>query len=101
MSNAEIIEELDLKEGHLYVLKDGIFEEIITDPEDNLRKIRIISDAFESAVNLQKRMRTNLEGYKPDLTMVCSAILHFFANDPKATNVVRDYVLSKFSALNE
>ncbi len=101
MNSNNIIEELDLKEGHLYVVKDGVFEEIVTDPEDSLRKIRIIADAYESVICLQKKMRSELGGYKPDLTMVCSSVLHFFSNDPAAPVVVRDYVLKKFSVLDK
>ena len=91
-------DEEDLEEGELYVFKKGVLEHIQKDPEDNLKKVRILDDAFEKAVTIQRGMRSKLNGYKPDLTMVISALIETGASDADhAANVVKSYAKRMFS----
>ena len=92
------MEDNELEEGELYVLKKGVLEHLQRDPDDNLRKIRITDDAFETLVNVQRSMRKNLNGYKPDITVVCSAIIKHGASDVEQAQVaVKDYVQKIFN----
>jgi len=96
---SDISDEGDnLEEGELYVFKKGVLEHLHRDPEDNLRKIRITDGAYEVAVDVQKKLRKSLKGYKPDITMVISALIEDAANDSKnATEVVKGYAQKMFS----
>lgn len=91
-------EEEALEEGELYVFKKGALEHIQRDPDDNLRKVRITDDAFEKATVVQRSMRRLLNGYKPDITMVISALIETGASDAeKAAEVVKGYAKKMFS----
>jgi len=99
-SKENYVEEADceLEEGELYVMKKGVLEHLQRDPEDNLRKIRITDDGYKALVEIQRGMRKSLKGYKPDLTIVCSAILENAASDPEgATTVVKEYAQNVFA----
>lgn len=80
----------ELKEGALYVFQDGDFVEIQRDPEDTLKKVRLLDDAISAATHLQKHMRKALGGYKPDLTTVCSALIIAKAKEDDASKAVVD-----------
>lgn len=84
----------DLTEGKLYKLEDGELIELIIDKEE-LRKVKITDDAIKAATEVQKKMRTVLNGFKPDITTVCSALIKAQANSSNATQVVADYWLEK------
>lgn len=88
-----------LEEGHLYTVRNGVLEEIPIDPEDTMRKLRITHSAIEAATQVQRRMRKVLGGYKPDLSMVCSALIEGGAENENATEVVRQYALKTFSSI--
>jgi hypothetical protein len=94
----EEIVEGELEEGELYVLKKGVLEHLQKDPDDNLRKIRITDDGFKALVEVQRGMRKAFKGYKPDITIVCSALLENAARDPEnATAIVKEYAQKMFS----
>ncbi len=88
--------EDELEEGELYVVKKGVLEHIRRDPDDSLKKIRITDDAFSSVVEVQKSMRGALNGYKPDITMVCSALLEQATQSDDALEVVKNYAVKVF-----
>lgn len=86
-----------LEEGELYVVKKGVLEQIQRDPDDNLRKIRITDDAFDALIKVQRKMRKLLNGYKPDITIVSSALIESAAVDPEhAASVVKNYAQKVF-----
>ena len=84
----------DLKEGKLYKLENGELIELVIDQEE-LRKIKITDDAVQAATEVQKKMRTVLNGFKPDITTVCSALIKAQAEKPDATKVVANFWLQK------
>ncbi|RBW47294.1 hypothetical protein DS885_03870 [Psychromonas sp. B3M02] len=84
----------ELTEGKLYKLENGELIELVIDP-DELRKVKITDDAIKSATEVQKKMRKILNGFKPDITTVCSALIKAQANKPDATKVVSNYWLEK------
>ena len=65
----------NIEEGKLYVCQDGILKEILRDPEDTMKKVRILDEAIKAATDVQKRLRSVMGGYKPDLSLVCSALI--------------------------
>ncbi len=93
-------EDGDLQEGHLYTVKDGSLQEIPRDPEDTLRKVRLMDEAVNAAVELQKALRKHMNGYKPDLTLVCSALIVSAAKQPGATKSVANFFLDVTSNIN-
>jgi len=96
MTNEE--DETELEEGELYVYKKGVLEHVQRDPDDNLRKVRILDGAYEKAVMVQRSMRSKLNGYKPDITMVISALIETGASDASAAaDVVKSYAKRIFS----
>jgi len=103
----EIITEEDpnsildqLIEGKLYKLENGELIELVIDPNE-LRKVKLTDDAIVAATSVQKQMRKILDGFKPDITTVCSALIKAQAEKPDATKVVSVYWLEKAqSAVN-
>jgi len=84
----------DLTEGKLYKLENGELIELQIDPEE-LRKVKITDDAIQAATAIQKTMRKVLNGFKPDITTVCSALIKGQAEKEDATKVVADFWLEK------
>lgn len=80
----------ELTEGKLYKLENGELIELQIDPED-LRKVKIMEEAVTSAITLQKAMRPFMNGFKPDLTTVCSALIKNGASRDDAKQVVANY----------
>lgn len=84
----------DLTEGKLYRLEDGELIELIID-KDDLRKVKITDDAIKHATKVQKEMRAVLNGYKPDITTVCSALIKAQSDMSAAKKSVAAYWLEK------
>lgn len=84
----------DLTEGKLYKLENGELIELQIDPEE-LRKVKITDDAIQAATAIQKVMRKVLNGFKPDITTVCSALIKGQAQKEDATKVVANFWLEK------
>ncbi len=93
-------EDGDLQEGHLYTVKDGNLQEIQRDPDDTLKKVRLMDEAIQSATNLQKTLRKHMNGYKPDLTLVCSALIVSAAKQPGAHKSVVEFFLDVTSKID-
>ena len=86
----------DLEEGELYVVKKGELEHLQRDPDDTMRKVRITDDAHTVAINVQRMMRKEMNGYKPDIVMVCSALIASFDEREEAAGIVKDYIRNTF-----
>ena len=84
----------DCIEGKLYKYENGEMIELQIDPEE-LRKVKITDDAIDAATVIQKEMRKVLNGFKPDITTVCSALIKGQAEKPDAAKVVADFWLEK------
>ena len=84
----------ELTEGKLYKLENGELIELQIDP-DELRKVKITDDAVNAAIALQKQMRPLMDGFKPDLTTICSALIKGQAEKDDAAKVVIDFWLKK------
>jgi hypothetical protein len=69
----EETENTKLKDG-LYIAKDGELTKLETDSKD-FPKVKITYEVFDEVKSLQKDLRQNFEGYKPDILVVVSALL--------------------------
>jgi len=94
------INESDLEEGSLYVFKKGILQEIETDPDDTMKKIRITDTAFQGVVNVQKQMRAAMNGFKPDVSTVCSALIREASTSPDVVNTVKQFCLEMYQRID-
>lgn len=98
---SDVLNTQHLEEGSLYVYKKGVLQEIETDPDDQMKKIRITQDAFTSASELQKQMRKNMAGYRPDISTVCSALIKHTATSENAVEIVRQFALNLYQSLEK
>ena len=90
----------DVENGKLYKCVNGELIELVIDPEE-LRKVKLRNDAIENVITLQKEMRSYLNGYKPDLTLICSALIATGAKSETAKKVVADYWFSLVAEAKE
>ena len=91
----------ELVPGQLYVLEgrngNGHLRHIPRQ-EDELPRLRITPEALEAVRKLSQGMRKEMGGYKPDITLVASALLLHAASLPEAPSVVREFAIAKFQA---
>ena len=87
----------DFEEGELYVYKKGEMQHVARDPDDTMRKVRITDDAFNVATLIQRQLRRQMNGYKPDIVLVCSALLESHKHNEEAVDIVRRYVQKTFN----
>lgn len=91
----------DLAEGCLYVYKKGVLQEIEADPDDSMRRVRITDNAYKAAAELQVTMRKHMTGYRPDMSVICSALIAYASQSDCATVVVKDFVIKLFQSISE
>jgi hypothetical protein len=84
------------QDGDLYIWRNGRLERI--EREDNpMRRVRMTEEAYQIAMELGKTMRQTLNGYKPDISLVVSALVVAAAQDREtASAAVRHYVVKMF-----
>lgn len=85
-----------LKEGALYAYKDGVLTEIQTDPDDTMKRVKILEDAYQAAITVQRKMRKLLNGYRPDLHLICSALIEHGAKQPQVEQAVKMFCTRLF-----
>ena len=90
----------ELEEGSLYVYKKGTLREVEADPDDLMKKVKITPDAFVDVTNLQRGMRKELQGYRPDISIICSALIANAAQSQEAPQIIRNYVLNMYQRVN-
>src|SRR3569623_670202 len=86
-----------LEEGELYLYRKGTLERVQRDETDTLRRIKIAEEAFNEVLKLQKGLRGPMGGFKPGIELICSAVLHHYAQSADAQDVVRRYGAEVFS----
>lgn len=64
----------DLEEGELYAVRKGKLEKLSRN-DDGMRKVRITEDAYKAGMEIGHAMKLELHGYKPDISIVVSALL--------------------------
>lgn len=96
MNDEAQIDKEELKDGALYAYKDGVLTEIQTDPDDTMKRVKILEGAYTAAVGVQRNMRKQLNGYRPDLHLVCSALIEHGANQPQVEEAVKAFCTRLF-----
>jgi hypothetical protein len=92
----------ELVNGRLYVLvdaEDGSSHlRHIPRNDDDLPRIRIMEEALEAIRKLCRGMRKEMGGYRPDYTLVLSALVLHAVSRPEAPSIVRDFAIATFQA---
>ncbi len=99
MSETDNIENLE--EGCLYVYKKGMLQEIESDPDDLMKKIKITPDAFKVASELQNGIRKHMNGYRPDISTICSALIEYSGRSDAAVSVVKAFVIRLYKSIDD
>lgn len=86
-----------LEEGELYVYRKGTLEHVQRDEEDTSHRIRITDDAYQQILNLQRTLRGAMNGYRPNIEIIASAVLFNYAQIPDAVSAVRTYGRNLFA----
>ncbi|MDH3600961.1 MAG: hypothetical protein OEU26_15165 [Candidatus Tectomicrobia bacterium] len=92
----------ELVPGRLYVMTEGVDKNghlrEVPRNDDDLPRLRITEEAL-AAVRLRAHgMRKDMGGYRPDITMVASALLEWAAAQPEASSIVRNFAIAKFQS---
>ena len=94
------ISETDLEEGALYVFKKGVLQEIEIDPDDTMKKIKITDSAFKGVIVVQKKMRSVMNGFKPDVSTICSALIKEASASPDVVDMVKRFCLDMYELID-
>ncbi|MEX2165075.1 MAG: hypothetical protein WD823_12650 [Sulfuricaulis sp.] len=78
-----------LQEGDLYVVKQGRLMHV--EREGDLPKVPVSEAAKDALLQLRRRCRHALGGFRPDVALVASALIQYAASLPQAETIVRDY----------
>ncbi len=97
----ETINVNELEEGCLYTYRKGELHEVQTDPDDIMKKVKITESAFAEVIKLQRSLRREMQGYKPDVHLICSALIEHAANLEDVHQIVRRFCLRLFEATPE
>lgn len=89
---------MDLEEGEMYVVRKGHLVHLERREEDDegMRRVRVTDTAYQAAVELGRRMRKRMRGYRPDVALVISALVMRAAESADAEEVVRTFVQALF-----
>ena len=79
-----------LQEGELYVVQHGALKHLER-PSDDLPKVPISPAAREHLLDLRRRCRKALGGFRPDIALVASALIEHGARSQEAEAIVAAY----------
>ena len=85
----------ELEDG-LYQARDGHLQKLDLE-DDGTKKLRVTQEPFEAVVKVQRRMRKELGGNKPDIGLVAAAMLLAAAEMEGIEEKVKEYAISVFS----
>jgi hypothetical protein len=80
----------ELNEGEIYVVQKGKLKHIQRE-EDGLRKVPISESAYEELLDLRRRCRHSMGGFRPDSGLVASALIEFVAPLYESAEIVAKY----------
>lgn len=89
---------IDLEEGEMYVVRKGHLVHLERREEDDegMRRVRVTDTAYQAAIDLGRRMRKRMRGYRPDVSLVISALVMRAAGSADAEEAVRTFVQMLF-----
>jgi hypothetical protein len=79
-----------LQEGELYVVRNGELQHLERAKND-LPKVPVSIAAHERVLDLRRRCRRMLSGFRPDIALVASALLEHAATGSEAESIVAAY----------
>ena len=79
-----------LQEGELYVVQRGQLKRLERPPDD-LPRVPISAAAHEQLLDLRRRCRKALGGFRPDVALVASAMIEHGARSEEAETIIVDY----------
>ena len=89
-----------LEEG-LYKYENGQLERIqVSEKEkegDQMRRLRVTQEAYEALIVIQKEMRKTMGGYKPDVSLVASAIIEHISKLENAPEIIKSQIQKIFA----
>lgn len=74
-SESQLQPDEQFSEGTVYVYRNGQLQALPRDTTEGIRKVRITEEAYQVAMEISDRLRSSLLGWRPDVTLVISAIL--------------------------
>ncbi len=89
-----------LEDGEVYVCRNGKLERL-PKSDDGMRRIRITDDAYQAALELGQRLRKDLHGYKPDVSLVASALILERCRETNSTQVkevIGNFIIKLFKS---
>jgi len=85
------------EDWELYSLRRRLLYPIRTGDDYNaLRRVRILEEAYDAAYALARSLRSTLRGYRPDPTLVISALVMYAVRLPEAPVIVQQYLQGAF-----
>jgi hypothetical protein len=92
----------ELVNGQLYVMIRGAngkgHLKQVPRNDDELPRLRITEEALAGVRDLCRGMRKEMGGYRPDVTLVASALLLDAVSRPEAPSLVRHFAIAKFQS---
>ena len=88
------------EDGEVYVCRNGKLERL-PKSDDGMRRIRITDDAYQAALEIGQRLRKDRHGYKPDLSLVASALVLESCRETDSTRmkeVIGNFVIKLFKS---
>lgn len=86
----QVKQEPQLQEGELYIVTNGELRHIERTTGD-LPKVPISQLAHDRLLDLRRRCRKTLGGFRPDVALVASALLEHSASESSAEAIVAAY----------
>lgn len=87
-------DQQELREGDLYVVRDGELRLIEPDPTDTTMRVRITQDAY-AALKRARDTITRATHHRPDLSVVASALVEMHSGAPDLLSVMQRYHLQQ------
>lgn len=93
-----------LEDEVMHICRNERTEQLPEAGNDGMRRIRITDDAYRAAMELGQRLRKNLHGYKPDVSLVASALILDGCRTEYSTEVkevIGNFVIELFKSASE
>ena len=90
----ETVNVEQIEDGEIYRCEKGKLKLVKREEDEGMRRIRVTEEAFEAIQEVSRAIRRETGGYRPDITLVASALL--FSGVPsmgvqRAVEFVQEY----------
>jgi hypothetical protein len=80
----------ELNEGEIYVVQKGKLKHIQRE-QDDLKKVPLSDEAHVALLDVRRRCRRAMGGFRPDVALVASALIEFVAPLYESAEIVAKY----------